>query len=197
MTLPRLLLQLPGWVAGFLPPPDTVYPAIEDRMRLVIELARQNIRHKTGGPFGAGIFDMKTRRLVAPGINLVMSVNCSILHGEMVAITLAQQHFGTYDLGSSPDISCELVTSTEPCAMCFGAVPWSGVRQLVCGARDADARHLGFDEGPKPADWIAPLEQRGIRVIRDVMRDDAVRVLREYAETGGIIYNSRQGETRP
>jgi tRNA(Arg) A34 adenosine deaminase TadA len=84
----------------------------------------------------------------------------------------------------------ELVASTEPCAMCFGATPWCGVRWLVCGAREEDARGIGFDEGPKVSDWVASLEQLGISVARDVCRDEAA-VLRYYAENGGIIYNVR------
>lgn len=39
--------------------------------------------------------------------------------------------------------------------MCFGAVPWFGVRHLVRGARGArgeDAEAAGFDKGPKPAE---------------------------------------------
>ena len=122
-------------------------------MRLVIELSRLNVDHGTGGPFGAGIFD---------------------LGGE----------------GLPP---YELVASTEPCAMCFGAIPWSGVRRLVCGAREEDARRIGFDEGPKTSDWVAALEQRGISVARDVYRDEAAAVLRYYVESGGMIYNARQG----
>ena len=41
----------------------------------------------------------------------------------------------------------EMVASTQPCAMCLGATPWSGIRRLVCGARDEDAEEIGFDEG--------------------------------------------------
>jgi len=36
--------------------------------------------------------------------------------------------------------------------MCFGAVPWSGVRHLVCGVRGEDAAEVGFNEEPKPAE---------------------------------------------
>ena len=87
----------------------------------------------------------------------------------------------------------ELVASTEPCAMCFGAISWSGVRRLVCGAREEDARRIRFDEGPKVSDWVAALEQRGISVARDVCRDEAAAVLRYYIESGGTLYNARQG----
>ncbi|MGC9360154.1 MAG: deaminase, partial [Anaerolineae bacterium] len=115
--------------------------------------------------------------------------NASWAHAEMVALALAQQTLGTYDLRSEGAPRCALVTSAEPCAMCLGAVPWSGVQQLVCGARDEDVRAIGFDEGHKPADWVAALEHRGIVVLRDVLRDEAAAALRAYAAQGGAIYN--------
>jgi tRNA(Arg) A34 adenosine deaminase TadA len=106
---------------------------------------------------------------------------------------VAQQVLGRFDLGGEDQPPYALVSSTEPCAMCFGSVPWSGVRRLVCGARDEDARSIGFDEGPKMLDWASALEERGISVTRDTCRDEAAAVLRDYAEHGGVIYNGRQG----
>ena len=64
----------------------------------------------------------------------------------------------------------------------------------MCGASVDDAEEIGFDEGMKPAYWVRSLEERGITVERDVLRDEAASVLREYAEKGGEIYNSRRGE---
>jgi len=113
-------------------------------------------------------------------------------HAEMIAITMAQQAEGRYDLGGAVAVY-ELVTSAEPCAMCLGAVPWSGVRRVICGARGDDACAIGFDEGPKPADWPGELRKRGIEVTMDVLRQEARAVLRQYVETGGIIYNARRG----
>lgn len=182
-----MIVSLPKWVDEFLSDSDKIYPTIEERMRLVIRLSQLNIGHDTGGPFGAAIFDMKTHRLIAPGVNLVLSLNCSVLHAEMAAIMIAQKIFCRYDLSHTP---CELVSSTEPCAMCFGAIHWSGIKRLVCGARDEDARSVGFDEGPKLERWHTALENRGIEVIRDVCRKEAAAVLRQYAESGGIIYNA-------
>lgn len=74
--------------------------------------------------------------------------------------------------------------------MCLGAVIWSGVRRLVCAARDADIRAIGFDEGPKPRDWREELLARGIGTEVDVGRDEAVRVLQEYVAGGGPVYNA-------
>jgi tRNA(Arg) A34 adenosine deaminase TadA len=75
--------------------------------------------------------------------------------------------------------------------MCLGAISWSGVRRVVCGGRDEDARSIGFDEGSKPADWVVALESRGIGVVPDVLRDEAKAVLLQYKESGGIVYNAR------
>jgi tRNA(Arg) A34 adenosine deaminase TadA len=194
VSYPRVVLDLPGWVEELIPDSERAYPTVEARMRLVIELSRRNVAHGTGGPFGAGVFDLSTNRLVAPGVNLVTTTNLSTAHAEIVAIMIAQQVVGHFDLGGQGRPPYELVASTEPCAQCFGSVPWSGVRRLACGARDEDARAIGFDEGPKMSDWIPALEQRGISVVRDVCRDEAATVLEEYAGRGGVIYNARQGE---
>jgi tRNA(Arg) A34 adenosine deaminase TadA len=161
-------------------------------MGFVIELARRNVAHGSGGPFGAAVFERETGRLIAPGANLVASTACSLAHAEMVALTIAQQLLGTFDLGEAGIPACELVTSVEPCAMCLGAIPWAGVRHLVCGARGTDAEAIGFDEGAKPAAWHKGLESRGITVTRDVCRPEARAVLRDYLAGGGLIYNARQ-----
>ncbi len=193
MSFPKVTLKLPAWVEE-LDLRDREYPTLEDRMGLVVELARQNVERGTGGPFGAAIFEGGTGRLLAPGMNLVVPSGCSVAHAEMVAIMVAQQAVGDFDLGAEGRPDYDLFASTEPCAMCFGATPWSGVRRLVCGARDEDARAVGFDEGAKLPDWAAALEERGIVVVRDVCREEAAAVLRDYAESGGQIYNARQGD---
>ncbi len=182
-------VTLPEWFESHVAGPRTI-PIIEERMEFVIGLARANIRHGTGGPFGAAVFDA-AGNLVSAGVNLVESANCSILHAEMVAIALAQKTFGRYDLSDGNRLVYELVASTEPCAMCFGAVPWSGVSRLVCGARDADARAIGFDEGPKIAAWQKALLRRGVTVVRDILRKEATAVLQDYLASGGTIYNAR------
>jgi tRNA(Arg) A34 adenosine deaminase TadA len=113
------------------------------------------------------------------------------MHSEIVALILAQQKIESFDLGAEGLPEFELVSSTEPCAMCLGAIPWSGIRSLVCGARDEDARKIGFDEGDKPDMWWKSLEQRQIQVTRDVLRHEAAAVMQKYFDQGGIIYNGR------
>jgi tRNA(Arg) A34 adenosine deaminase TadA len=190
LKFPKVVLQLPGWIQSALADSEQIYPVVEERMRLVVKLAQLNIEHETGGPFGAGIFELKSGRLISVGVNLVESADCSIAHAEMIAIAVAQRVIGSYDLSGEKDIAYQLVTSTEPCAMCLGAIPWSGVRSVLCGARDEDARSIGFDEGHKPPNWVKSLDSRGISVVRDVLREQAKAVLLEYGRRGGLIYNA-------
>jgi tRNA(Arg) A34 adenosine deaminase TadA len=112
-----------------------------------------------------------------------------VLHAEITALILAQHRAGFFDLSADGMAPYELVTSTEPCAMCLGAVQWSGVRRLVCGARGEDAERIGFDEGEKSPAWVEGLERRGISVMRDVCRKEAVEVLLGYQDSSGIVYN--------
>lgn len=184
-----LRIGLPEWMGGWLKESPQVYGDVEDKMRLVVELSRQNINHNLGGPFAAAVFT-DDGHLVSVGVNQVVAGNCSILHAEIIALALAQKRLARYDLSAGGRFRYELFASTEPCAMCFGAVPWSGVLTLVCGARDEDARRIGFDEGPKTADWIDALRARRITVVRDVLREEARKVLGEYVAAGGAIYNS-------
>lgn len=183
----QILVQLPHWLSTF----ATRYEPTDDigqQMTLVLAATRENIARESGGPFGAGVFDATSGDLIALGVNLVTTEKLSALHAEMVAIALAQRKLGTYDL-SQAGSPLRLVCSTEPCAMCLGAIPWSGIAEVVTAARDADARAVGFDEGAKPDDWIGSLEHRGIRVTTDVMRDRAESLLREYQASAGILYN--------
>lgn len=185
----ELVLRLPDWLRRLWTEQEHAFDNAEAKMRFVIELARRNVEQQTGGPFGAAIFDADSGRLVAPGVNVVEPSNCSIAHAEMVAIALAQQVVGSYDLGAG-EMFCELVTSTEPCAMCLGAIPWSGVRRVLCGARGEDACAIGFDEGAKPPDWVGALRGRQIEVVQDLCRTEAQAVLQHYRTTGGRIYNA-------
>jgi len=184
-------IDLPDWVTA-MAPQGAVLPDAGARMRLAIALADANVAHG-GGPFGAAVVERTTGRLVAAGVNRVLAANASVAHAEVMALSLAQQRLGSFDLGARPDWDFELVTSAEPCVQCFGALFWSGVRSLVCGARSADAEAAGFDEGPKPADWAELLTARGIAVTADVLRGEAAAVIRAYAAGGGIIYSPGQG----
>ncbi len=188
--IPPILVAYPPWVAGMVDW-ERRYDGDEERMRLAIALARANVERGTGGPFGAAILERDTGRLVAVGMNSVVRLHNCTLHGEMVAFMMAQQRLGSFTLGAPGMPAHELVTSCAPCAMCLGAILWSGVQRVVCGAAREDATHLGFEEGPVffPESYRY-LEERGIAIVHDVCRDEAREVLESYRRNKGTIYNA-------
>lgn len=187
MSQMEVRLKVPDYIVDLIERRGQVGQSDTERMALAIALAAENIKHG-GGPFGSGIFDMDSGELIAPGVNLVVPESCSLYHGEITAIIFAQQAVGHFDLAAVGNF--ELVTSAEPCVQCYGAIPWSGVRRVVYGATREDVEAIGFDEGPKPANWIEALNSRNIEVIGPVLQDDAVAVLQDYRAGGHPIYNS-------
>jgi tRNA(Arg) A34 adenosine deaminase TadA len=185
--------RLPSWAIRLARRQQHPIVAASDRMRFVIQLALTNVTAQTGGPFGAAVFETKTGRLIAVGVNVVEPTNCSLAHAEVVALANAHRTLQQFDLGAPGLPKLSLVTSCEPCAMCYGAILWSGVRNVVCAARGSDATAIGFDEAPKPKNWVTELEKRGISVVRDMCRAEAKEVFGLYRQTGGRIYNARKG----
>jgi tRNA(Arg) A34 adenosine deaminase TadA len=185
MRMPSVVVTCPDWVDEVVDW-DRVYATDEERMRLAVLLSRENVTRATGGPFGSAVFEAETGRLVAVGVNRVTALGNSVLHGENVALMMAESLLGTYTLAAPPH---ELFTSCEPCAMCLGASLWSGVRRLACGATGDDARSFGFDEGPVFPDSFDYLSRRGVTIVRGLLRDEARAVLELYTRLGGTVYN--------
>lgn len=187
--LPReIRVPLPDWVS------DTIdvrrsYNSDEERMALAVGLARENVRRATGGPFGAAVFEAESGLLVAAGVNRVVPLNNSVLHAEIVAIMAAQSRLGVYSLAAEGLPGHALYTSCEPCAMCLGAIQWSGVKRVIWAATREDAGRLQFDEGPVFRASYMYLSARGIHFSAGPLRQEARAVLADYAKRGGEIYN--------
>lgn len=176
-------ISIPDWLDETVAANSFGFASDEARMRLAIRLSQENVE-RGGGPFGAAVF--AGDELIAAGVNRVLACGLSIAHAEIVALMRAQA-----EKPGQPTAAWTLYASTEPCCQCFGALVWSGVTGLVCGAVTADAEAVGFDEGPKPDAWPTALEKRGIAVKLEVCRDEAQKVLQEYERRGGTIYGLR------
>ncbi len=190
-TLPTSIrFELPDWVtkraraAG-------VCSSDEERVELAITLARENVERGTGGPFGAAVFARENGALIAVGVNLVEPQSNAALHAEVVALMLAQQAVSSFTLASPPCAqSYVLATSCAPCAMCLGAVHWSGVSRVLAGATRDDAAEIGFDEGPVFPESIAYLERNGVEFVQGIARASARLVLQRYFSLGRSLYNA-------
>lgn len=192
MILPaQLHLTLPVWVHDVVDMQRS-YEGDEAKVALAIELSRRNVEAGSGGPFGAAVFGPDDR-IVAAGVNRVLPQTCSLAHAETMAFALSQQRAQRARLNRLDDGTVigpfTLATSGQPCCQCFGASIWAGIDRMLIAARAEDVERLtSFDEGPLPADWVAELQQRGIEVVRDVLRDQACTVLQVYGEGDGGHY---------
>ena len=87
MLYAQVHLTLPAWVHEHV---DTAraYPGDDDKVALAIALSRLNIEARSGGPFGAAVFDGNDR-VVSIGVNRVLPQSCSLAHAENMAYMLA------------------------------------------------------------------------------------------------------------
>ena len=163
-SLHETVLSLPGWIVGRVEYHE-IYATDENRMRLAIALAAENVANGSGGPFGAAVFERESGRLIAVGVDSVARLNNSTAHAEMIALQLAERRIASFNLAADGHPAHDLFTSGSPCAMCLGAVLLSGVTRLVSGAQREDAERIDVDEGPVLAASYALLRARGIEIV--------------------------------
>lgn len=106
-------------------------------MKIAHELAKENLRKKVGGPFGACV--VKNEKVIGKGSNHVLINNDPTAHAEIMAIRDACKNINSYDLND-----CELYTSCYPCPMCLSAIIWSNIKKVYYGNTTEDAARIGF-----------------------------------------------------
>jgi guanine deaminase len=134
-------------------------------MRRAIELSREVMERRGGGPFGAVI--VSDGRIVAEGSNRVTSTNDPTAHAEIVAIRAACAAAQTFALEG-----CDIYTSCEPCPMCLAAIYWARLGRIYYANTRADAARIGFDDDRVYREIALPLETRAIPMIR-LLPDEA------------------------
>lgn len=167
--------------------------ADDSRMQLAVDLSRWNVEQGSGGPFGAAIFESSSGRLIAVGVNRVTPGQDPTAHAEVMAIRMACQALSQFNLNQTASTeNYVLYSSAEPCCMCVGAVLWSGIKQVYFAADRTVVESTGFDEGPETPP--KELSQRGVQLtylpgVDDRFAKAAAEVLRNYHQSGGLIYN--------
>ncbi len=108
-------------------------------MRRAIQEAAGHLQEVEGGPFGACL--VRQGAVLAVAHNTVLRDNDPTCHAEINAIRLAARQLNTYDLSG-----CDLYSTTEPCPMCFAAIHWARLDNLVYGTAIREVAALGFNE---------------------------------------------------
>jgi tRNA(Arg) A34 adenosine deaminase TadA len=181
-----LRIETPDWLDALARPDLGPAAGDQERMAWVLDVLDRQVDEQTGGPFAAAVFSGRTGEVLGVGVNRVEPTSTCVAHAEVLALSLATQAVGSFTLDG---LGAVLVSTTEPCAMCLGALVWAGVHRVVCAAAEPDARAVGFDEGDKPDDWVEALHRRGIEVVLGVERARAASAMRRYVDLGGTVYN--------
>ncbi|MBL4774146.1 MAG: nucleoside deaminase [Alcanivoracaceae bacterium] len=104
----------------------------QDYIKRTYQLA-QSAKGNGNHPFGALL--VVDGEVVLSSENTVISDNDITKHAELNLVSMATQKFSTEVLKMAI-----LYTSTEPCAMCSGAIFWAGISSVVYGC---SAKKLG------------------------------------------------------
>lgn len=121
------------------------------------QAAREHGNH----PFGALL--VRENRVVLTAENSVMSSRDVTHHAELNLVSQASRQFSAQEMAEMT-----LYTSTEPCAMCAGAIYWAGMRTVVFGCSAETLGRLAggslvipcttiFAHGAQPTQVIGPI----------------------------------------
>jgi tRNA(Arg) A34 adenosine deaminase TadA len=128
-------------------------------MERALDVARAGMQSKAGGPFGAVI--VRDGVIIGEGSNCVTSTNDPTAHAEIVAIRKACERTGNFSLEGAT-----LYTSCEPCPMCYAAIAWARISDVVYAGDRAGAARAGFDDSMLWDDVALPPAARKTRMRR-------------------------------
>lgn len=146
----------------------------EEFMRRAIEIAGEGIASNEGGPFGAVV--VRDGEIIGEGSNRVTSSNDPTAHAEIVAIRMACETIGSFQLEN-----CAIYSTCEPCPMCLGAIYWARPEMLFIACTREDAAESGFDDEMIYEELANPPDKRRIRMV-SLMRDEAAELFRAWDE---------------
>jgi len=143
-------------------------------LRVALQVA---LRSRSGGnhPFGAILTDAQGNILLEAENSVETERNCTG-HAELNLMRKASQQFDRDFLAT-----CSLYTSTEPCAMCSGAIYWGNVRRVVYALSEARLLQLTGDDPANPTMHLPCREvfskgQGQIEVVGPLIEEEAAKV---------------------
>lgn len=144
----------------------------EKFMKRAIELSVSAVE-KGNEPFGAVL--VRDNEIVFENENQIYTRNDPTFHAEAGLIRRFCEEKGITDLSDYT-----LYSSCEPCFMCCGAMVWAKLGKLVYGASDIDLCNLLGVEGSECSKIVFEKSGADIEVEAGILRDEALKVLRDY-----------------
>lgn len=124
-------------------------------------------------PFGALL--VRDGEVVLTAVNTVHSAKDETRHAEINLVAEAGRQFGADELAE-----CTLYTSTEPCAMCTGAIYAAGIPTIVFGCGAEALYDLVGSDLSIPSREILALGQRETAVFGPILEEEGLDIHRAY-----------------
>ncbi len=140
----------------------------EPFVRQCYDLARQAAANGDH-PFGALL--VKNGEVVLTAVNTVHSNRDVTQHAELNLVSQAGRLLGYKALST-----CTLYTSTEPCAMCTGAIFWAGISTLVYGCSAKSLGQIAGNTFIVPSRQLLARATRSVTVVGPVLEAEGVEI---------------------
>ena len=137
---------------------------------IAIELSK-----KAFYPYGAII--VKNGKIIGRSDKEVPVSKSGFSHAELRAIEDAMEHLGGH-LCAEGGKDCVIYCSCEPCAMCMGAILYTGIEKLVYAAKLEDSKECVNEILAKAENVKNICKNRNIEIIKELHRDKAVEILK-------------------
>jgi len=144
----------------------------QEYMNIAIEISK-----KATYPYGAVI--VKDNQIIGRSDSNTMVSKSAFSHAELVAIENAMEYLGGY-LCAEGGKGVTIYSSCEPCAMCMGAILYTGIERLVYSATLEDSKEIVNDILIKAENVANACTNRNIEIIHEFEREKAVKILREW-----------------
>ena len=156
----------------------------EHFLRRSFEVARRAMSHGNH-PFGSILVD--------DNLNVLLEMENGYLpgrdgtaHAERLLATWASKTYGADFLAG-----CTLYSSAEPCAMCSGAIYWSGIGRLVYGQSESDLKAAtgAHAENPTldlPCRIVFAAGQRAVEIVGPLLEEESAALQRDFWKERGL-----------
>ncbi len=148
---------------------------MKDDERLIsesYELARSAAKNGNH-PFGALI--ALGGEILAEAENTVFSDADCTCHAELNLIRRAQTTVDAATLSA-----CTLYASTEPCAMCAGAIYWAGIRRVVFGCSAGQLRKIAGQSLEIAAGDVYVGAQESVEIVGPILEEEGAEIHRGF-----------------
>lgn len=133
----------------------------------------QSAQAKGNHPFGALL--AVNGKIVLTAENSVVTDHDVTRHAELNLVSKATQALDSETLGCGV-----LYTSTEPCAMCTGAIFWSGISKIVYGCSAIILGEITGGAFVVPCRELLKYGRREVSVIGPLLDDQGAAIHRDF-----------------